>query len=170
MDLVGIAVGERIDDSHICGDGIFQMTAAGPILFLKWDRITAKELKAVKNGTPQFGLKVIGDVLFFLCRLGNLNWMDFPYNIHATEYADLSEDIPDGKGYGLTIVLIEALDHRVAAIRHVGMATEISRKIRDILIDQAQRPFNPQQWVAEYMRLQRKYTTEDLVRQAETLT
>ena len=43
---------------------------------------TVKEMDAIKNGDPQFGIVIVKDVIFLLSRFGTLNWTDAPFNIH----------------------------------------------------------------------------------------
>lgn len=110
------------------------------MLVLNWADIKSNEVKNVKNGLPQFVVYTQQDIMFLCFRFGTLPWMDVPYTIHLEKGGsyDFDSEIEDGKGYALQVYLIDAVSNKIKAIRLIGLPTELSRKIREVVLAQKQ--------------------------------
>lgn len=110
------------------------------MLVLNWAGIKSNEVKNVKSGLPQFVVYTQQDIMFLCFRFGTLPWMDVPYTIYLEKGGsyDFDSEIEDGKGYALQVYLVDAVSNKIRAIRLIGLSTELSRKIREVVLAQKQ--------------------------------
>lgn len=110
------------------------------MLVLNWTGIKSNEVKNVKSGLPQFAVYTQQDIMFLCFRFGTLPWMDVPYTIHLERdnSYDFDSKIENGKGYALQVYLVDAVTNKIKAIRLIGLPTELSRKIGEVVLAQKQ--------------------------------
>lgn len=132
------------------------------------DRMTEEEIEKLKTGRAEFALYLKDGILFFLVRIpGVLDWSDAPLHLGLYTTPPALPEIPEGLGLSLTIYGIEATDGVLKAMRLVGLGTKFSRRIVDTLkLQQRQGPVVRQEIEMSIARIQREYTSADMLRYA----
>lgn len=87
------------------------------------------EIQNVKNGKLKVGYFSYKDVLLFLFKFGDMNWMDAPFNINLSKTLELQE-LSQDHGYACTIILINSNDAVVKGIRLIGLSNAISNRLK----------------------------------------
>lgn len=112
--------------------------ASGPMLVVSLRGMTDKEAEKVRRGKMEFALFEKDKILFFLVKIpGVLEWSDAPFHIGL--YSDgrqVPNDIPDGSGWGLTVIGVESRTGQIKALRLIGLGTEISKEMIRIINSQ----------------------------------
>jgi len=129
-------------------------------------RPTREEVRAYREAPVQIGFTVEEGILFTVVRLKGRSWMDTPYH-YSMEGLNAPPSLPDlpedpGLAYGLSIVLVDALDARVKAIRLIGLCRKASLFLKEAV--EAQRPLLDLR--ARVARVYARLSSEDLARRA----
>lgn len=135
----------KIEVGQYLNDGIPKRHLEGPyfdilpdtiLLMIFLEKPIIEEFENFNYGKAQFGLFQEDGVIFFLSKLGSMNWMDAPYNKHlALEPVDNTR--PEaGQGYSVTLVLVDAFDTRVEAIRVISLMNTFSNLLMDAVDNQ----------------------------------
>nr|DAG39606.1 MAG TPA: hypothetical protein [Bacteriophage sp.] len=163
--VIGFEVGKPFHglDKHPEG-AVFEMTEGGPILFCNYIAPTQAEIEAFQAGKrAEFRLVRLGGILFVLSRFGSLPWVDSPFTIQLSRAAAIPE-IPEGSGYGLTIVLLDKATSIVKSLRLIGLSTDFSRALRDEVLSDASKPLDIVEYYASVNEVMRRYSTKDMVK------
>lgn len=137
------------------------------IMFL--NRPSAAEVYAVRKDRAEFGLCVMGKVIFFLYKFGTaIAWSDAPYSIHLVppEQRQVPKILPDGVGMLLNIVLVDAGTGIIKALRAISMPHEFTTALHQAIIDQAAVPFSRSTYNGELENIYGRYSSEDLAAMA----
>jgi hypothetical protein len=110
--------------------------ASGPVLLISLAGLTKVEASKLQRGEMELAVFEKDEILFLLVNIpGVLDWSDAPF--HMGLYPDgrqlPAEEIPDGGGWGLTIIGVEAKSGMVKSLRLIGLGTEISREMFRII-------------------------------------
>ena len=117
-------------------------------LLLCFTDLTEPEIRAVREGEPEFALAVLDDVIFFLYRFGGfINWSDAPYSWHLVppKERELPRQLetPETRAL-LLIVLVDADSNIVRALRAVTLPPKFTAALHAAIHAQAGRA-----WTAE---------------------
>ncbi len=138
----------------------------GPTLLISLSGLTTKEAKKIQKGQIDFGVFEDEGILFLLIKIPDvMDWSDAPFHIGL--YSDdrkVPEEIPEGKGWGITIMGLEARNGLIKALRMVGLGTEISREM--IRIIHRQGKTNQVDHHNKLRQIYRKYTCQDMLNKA----
>lgn len=147
---------------------ILNYDQAGPTLVIAMTGMTAKEAKNIRQGKMEFALFEKEDILFLLVRIpGTMDWSDAPFHIGL--YRDgrqVPVEIPDGAGWGLTVIGVDARNGMIKAIRLIGLGTDFSRKMIEIIKKQEGIRVSQVDYHNRVNRLYREYDCERMARQA----
>lgn len=139
---------------------------SGPALVISLPGLTSEETKHIQKGQIDFGVFEEEGILFLLIKIpGVLDWSDAPFHIGL--YSDgrqVPEEIPESKGWGLTIIGLEAKNGQIKALRYVGLGTEISREMIRIIRKQGRT--NHVEHYNKLKQIYRKYSCEDMANKA----
>ena len=117
------------------GNHLLQICVASP---------SSKEIEAFSEGAVRIGLYVEHGVIFFIFKLeGVMAWSDQAFSIHLVHQAN--QEIPaveTGKRIGLSLVLVDANNGLVSALRFVTLSPHYSQVFYRELRRQAAEPFN----------------------------
>lgn len=144
----------------------FDFDQSGALLFLFFNKPSAKEIESVKSGKLEIGLYQKDEIIFILLKFQGMEWMDAPYSIHLSspfEFAELQE----GLGFGTTIFLVDATTGILKVMRYIGLSTEFSRKLKDAILKQKEMTFDKTLYNKRLNEIYGNYSTSDLVRRAE---
>ena len=121
---------------------------------------TLPEVEAVRSGPVQFGFFAEPEGLFLITRFGTRMSFDCSYNWHRVSENDRTlpppteETSPELRAL-LTILLIEATNGVVLAIRTVTFSPEFTRALHRAIADQAGAPYDRaahERWAAGMKR------------------
>lgn len=107
----------------------------------------------------------IRDILMILVKIGNLPWMDCPYSAHLSQgVIDFSDEIADGTGYSLMIMLVDGITGTIKHLRLIGLGTDFSRMLRKKILSQLNMSFNKQAYNMALKSIYTTYSTKDLLK------
>ena len=141
---------------------VFDIDQTGPMLLLFYDKPDEQEIVDIKNGSTKFRVCYIDNVIFFLAKLGNQQWMDAPYNIHLSQ-SFILEEPDEGQGYGLSVFLVDAHTGLLKVTRLIGLPNNISLKLKEFTEEQKAKPFDENNYHQTINSIYAKYTTRELV-------
>jgi hypothetical protein len=135
-------------------------------IFLR--RATPREVEAIRSSPVKFGLLVEPPGLFFISRFGRLSF-DCSYSWHRTAETTRERSFPPLPGEMspearalLTIILVEASNGVVLALRSVIWSPEFTRAIHRAIHDQSSSPYDRADHEAWADRMTAEFSTEEL--------
>jgi hypothetical protein len=148
----------------------FEYTASGPFLIFAFQNPNPKEIQAAKTGKVELALYEDGPVLFILHRIDGLeDWSDCPFSVRLCKNVefDWSEEIQEGYGLALNIVLIDADTGILLAQRVVGTSTEFAREIRGAILRQLEHPFDEHIYNKKIDQIYSQLSSQQILRRAK---
>lgn len=148
----------------------FDYTASGPILLFAFRKPKPKEVQAAKSGQVELALYEDGPVLFVLHKIDGMeDWSDCPFSIRLCKKIefDWSDEIQEGQGLALSIVLVDADTGILLAQRIVGTSTEFARELRAAIMRQLEQPFVVDAYGRKINEIYSKYQSLQLLRLAK---
>lgn len=121
---------------------IFDFVGGGPVLIYNMYDPTRDEIEQCRAG-HRFELKILkkGSVIWVVSKPGNLMWQDAPYSPHLSNGFVKDTEPEEGKGYGLTVMMVNARNNKIMALRLIGLQTKFSRELRKMIIQAEKRAF-----------------------------
>lgn len=107
---------------------------------------------------------VLGSVIMITAKIGNLEWMDAPYNPHLSPGLTKFTIPQDKERIALNLILVDAKTGLVKALRMIGLSNDFSRKIFGEMMDQKTKIFNHGLYLKELNQIFAKYQTRDIVK------
>lgn len=149
-----------------------EYTESGPVLLMAVNRPTEKEIEAVRSGRIEFALYETDSVFWFLYKIRGFGpWSDCPFSIRLYDGKgvkfDWSEEIEDGTGLALQIILIEAGTNIVKVLRLIALPTKFSREFRAMVLAQLERPFDVARYHQEIDKTYARLSSDDLAARAD---
>lgn len=148
----------------------FEYTASGPFLIFAFRKPRNMEIKAAKTGEVELALYEDGPVIFVLHKIEGLeDWSDCPFSIRLCKNIefDWSEEIQEGQGLALTIVLIDADTGILLSLRVVGTSTEFAGELRAAILRQLEMPFSESQYDAKINEVYSRFNSTQLLSKAK---
>lgn len=143
----------------------FNMDNGGATMFVFFQSPTMKEIKQFKSG-KEFQIRFVElyDVIMLMAKIGDLDWMDAPYTPHLSP--DLTQfAIPtEGRGLGLTLILVDATTGQIKSIRLLGLSENFTRKLLGTVIKNAEKPFNINSYNMNIAKIYFQYPAKKLVK------
>jgi hypothetical protein len=119
-------------------------------LLLALSRLTEDELTAVRDGNAEFALFVYGLVIFFLYRFQPaIAWSAASYSWHLVPAAERQLPEPPATAETralLSVVLVDADENIVCALRTVTFSPEFMRVLRTAITEQAAGRWDPEDY------------------------
>lgn len=167
MSLGKLGTGDRIKEFVGIPEGPrFDFDSSGATLTVFFNRPTDSEIEQFKSESPfEIRFVEVRGIIMMLVKIGNLNWMDCPYTIHLSRGTlDFSDDIPDGSGYSLMLMLVDGITGTIQHLRIIGLGTNFSRALRKKILNQLNMPFNKQSYDMALQSIYSAYSTKDLLK------
>lgn len=126
-----------------------------------------QEIAAVASGEAKFSLAVVDDIIFMLYKIGDaFQWSDAPYTWHTLPESerDLPPALAASEKMLLTVVLVEASNGIVKALRLVSMPHDFSLKLNAAIRKQADMPFDQKQYDQHLASIYARFNTGELRR------
>lgn len=167
MSLEKFGIGDRIQKFVGSPEGTqFDFDSSGATLTVFFNKPTDSEIAQFKSGNPfEIRFVEVRGIIMMLVKIGNLNWMDCPYTIHLSRGTlDFSDDIQDGAGYSLMLMLVDSTTGTIQHLRMIGLGTNFSRALRKKILNQLDTPFSSQNYDATLKSIYAAYSSKDLVK------
>lgn len=130
--------------------------------------MTAKEAEKIRQGKIEFALFEKDEILFLLVKIpGVMGWSDAPF--HVGLYSDgrtVPNEIPDGAGWGLTVIGVDARNGMIKALRLIGLGTNFSRKMIEIIKKHAGKRVSQVDYHNRVNGIYREYDCERMAKHA----
>jgi hypothetical protein len=154
------------------GDGIEYRLHQGHELRVVLRQITAQEVAKIRRGRVDLAL-VIEPLVFTLVAWfdGVIPWSGAPFSWHALPEAEqaLPPALAAGERARLAVVLVEGTDGIVRAVRPLSLSAEFSLALQTAIRDQADRPFEREEYQRQAAGLWDQWRAGDLVGRASAL-
>lgn len=79
-------------------------------------------------------------LMFFVARIGNLNWMDFPFNVHLCKYLNCIDD--ENLNPDLTIELVDTVSGKLIKRKTVVLPGNYTALIYTLVLRQSSTRFD----------------------------
>lgn len=168
MELTCFQVGK--DYPHAIGHSegvVFDVTDSGILVQVFFYKPTVHEIEQFEVGNP-FEMKLLQfrNIIFPLFKFGDLNWMDAPYSVHLSRQLTQIEVPTEGNGLSMQIALYDTKTGKLCKNRLIGLSTEISKKLIEMIEEQKKRPFNAREYDKNLNNVYAAYPTKKLVHMA----
>lgn len=143
---------------------MFDVDDCGIYVKVRFNSPTSKELKQFDSGKP-FRMKLLEfrNIIFPLFKFGNLNWMDAPYSVHLSRNLTHLEVPEEGMGMKMTIVLFDTRTGMLCKCRMIGLSTDMTKKLIEMIQEQKEKPFNKSDYDRNLRGIYATYPTKKLV-------
>lgn len=114
-----------------------------------WSGVTEQDIQAFSEGEVELGLFFQSPILLIVFKIdGATEWSDVAYTPHALakEQLALPKHIEPEEQFSLALVLTDAEDGVVKALRHLTLSTEFFRTLLDCVQMQVKSPYSPAQF------------------------
>lgn len=156
-------VGERYEEFIRPEGTVFDITDGGGLVVISFPNPSQKERNEFKDGKAKIKVVRIDGITFILLKIGALNWVDAPFNIHLSQVNTL--DYPaDGQGYGINVISVDGATGEVLGLKLASMTTRASKKLHEFIIDDTSTPFDEDDYTARLFGVFNRYSTDDLVK------
>ena len=145
----------------------FDLDSGGGILAVYFNRPTDEEVRQFASGvTFELRLTEAEGLLMLTAKFGSLPWMDAPYDPHLSRgLAELAW--PDDRhGLALTVVLVDAADGTVKAIRLLGLSPLFTDRLYRAVLEHQELPFDPAEYRRRVEGVYRRYSSKGLAAQS----
>ena len=143
----------------------FDIDDAGATMLVFFDRPTQSEIdqfKSDKNFEIRF--TELSDVIMVTAKIGNLNWVDAPYNAHLSKNLSKFTLPKEGEGLALTLILVDAHSGEIKSIRLMGLSTKFSQRLFGAAMEQRVKEFNQKEYDEKINSIYQKYDTNAIVK------
>lgn len=143
-----------------------RLTPAGCELLLFLGAPTSAEVRDVKSGVDQWAWTDADQVAVLCYRLGTMPWSDAPYE--AGREPEAERGAPAGgpdDGILITVMLVDAHDGTIRAIRATTWPAAFAEKIRETIRRQLDVPPEPEAAGAALNNLYAQYSSERLAKE-----
>ncbi len=140
----------------------FDIDSSGANLFIYLNNPTKDEIESCKKGKAIFKFIKLDSVIFFVAKLGLLQTLDCPYNVHLSKKLSKIEYPGENMGLKLNVYLINAANGILEAMRIIALGENFSRAFIDTIKEQGNTPFDLSQYRLEVNHNYAKYSTKQL--------
>ncbi len=147
----------------------FDATPSGPVLSLFYKNTASKEIDRVTKGRVELGFYERREegVLFFLAKFEGMVPMDAAYSIHLSTFVETLE--LEESDVEMQIVLVNAKEGDIRAIRTVELPHRFSTKLKEALEEQRNNEFDAVTYYRTVHTLYDNYSTKDFLKRADVL-
>lgn len=133
------------------------------------DKPTLEEVRQLKVGAPiEFRLWHRRNILLLLLKPDTMNWMEAPYHPQRSRQTVELAPLPPGKGYALTLVLVNTATGRIENLRLTSLPCDTGKALKEAVDMLKTAPFDNEGYRQELQKVFAFSTTDELVRQARS--
>lgn len=157
-------VGKRTPSLAGPAGSIFDITDNSAFLIIREQKQFMKGFRAFQEkGSFEMRMTEMKDIIFITFKFSGQIWMDAPYNVNLSHNLTRLKDVPDGMGYGLSMILCDTLG-TVHGIYYGPMSTKFSRALYRAIVEQQKKPFDYEQYCRHLATIYNTYSSKDLSR------
>lgn len=151
---------------------MLEYTTSGPIVILSFGNPTDKEIEGAKNGQIEMAYYETEQILFLVTKIAGCGgWLDAPFNIRIYDDKniefDWSEEIVDGSGLAMQIVLVDANTGIIKAMRLIGTHTKFAKGFRAAILRQFEKTFERNRYMSTLNEIYARLSSDDMAKRAE---
>jgi hypothetical protein len=133
--------------------------------------LTEREVSRI-GGEGEIHLALVEEPLVFTLLAwfdGVIPWSGGPYSWHRLreEEREVPPELGAGERTQLTVVLVEGRDGVVKAVRPLTLSAEFSQALHRALREQAQRPYDEEEYQRQAAELARQWEAGDITERAQ---
>lgn len=115
------------------------------------------------EGVP-FEIRLIEsqDIIFFTFKIGNLDWIDAPYNPHLSKNLNSIPIPDDNQGLTLIIFLVDSNTGEIKNIRSLVLSENYTRKLFDLLLEEKAEKFDEEEYERKINQIFSRYSSDVL--------
>lgn len=141
----------------------FDISDSGGTIIVYFDQPEDYEIENFKaNSRFEMRLVNFSNVMMFLVKFGDLNWMDCPYNPHLSKNLNHFDDAPGG--LAVTVMLFDTRTGKLEALRLISLSNQFTSKIIKDVLDMLQASFDHRSYLIYLNDLFSRYSTNALVK------
>lgn len=106
------------------------------------------------------------DSLYVLIKIGELNWVDAPYNIHLSKNWENKDSYKEMEELELFIKMIDCKTGRVGILRSIELKGNIIKQIKKAIERQLQLSFDRKTYDENIVECYKKYSTNQMAKMA----
>lgn len=146
---------------------VFDIMDDCAILRLFYYDPTPMEIMQIRH-SETFEMKSIElkDALYVLFKIGSLNWMDAPYNIHLSTNWEQKENYKNMEELELLIQMVDCKTGFVRFLCSIDLKGSILTQIKKAIENQLQMPFDRKIYDKNIDECYRKYSTNQMAKMA----
>ena len=160
------SVGQKVENfAHHQECVQFDIDDNGATMLVFFDRPTRNEIEQFK-ADKNFEIRFIElhNVIMVTAKIGNLNWVDAPYNAHLSINLEKFSLPNEGNGLALTLILVDAHSGKIESIRLMGLSTNFTRKLFGAAMEQKMEKFDKSDYNENIRDIYAKYNTDEIVK------
>jgi hypothetical protein len=167
MEIQKLEVGQLLNEGETkFAESIkFDFQQSGPVMIIFFERPTDKEIESIRAGKLEFAFYEKDEIIFILSKFQGIEWMDAPYTVHLSKPFEFQE-MQEGLGFGLQIILVDAATGIIKAMRYVGLSTQFSIKLKKAIEAQREQPWDLHRYDVRLQNIYNNYSTSDLAKRA----
>lgn len=141
---------------------------SGLILYVLFQRPTPEEMEQfAENEHFKIAFMEYKGVGFFCLKFGALPWGDCAFSPNLYGEKPVFEEIEDGKGYPLNVVIIDRETGTIKAIRLIGLGNTFSKRFREWCEESLRRNMTRYWYLKTVKECYEEYEIRQLVKRAE---
>ncbi|MCB6992875.1 hypothetical protein LI177_05170 [bacterium 210820-DFI.6.37] len=158
---VGTVLDEFKNHEEEC---IFDITDNGAVMYIFFDSPTADEIQQFKSG-HRFEIRFthLYNSIVVLAKIGNLNWMEMPYNPNLSKDFTTLQKAEDGQGLSLSIVFVDGRTGTIKAMRLLGLSTRFTKSLFKAVQIESNNGFDVAQYNNNVNLIFARYSAKDLL-------
>lgn len=159
-------VGEIVEKfAHHQEGTLFDIADDGASMIVFFNKPTEAEIAQFASENP-FEIRSVklNEVIVITVKIGNLNWMDAPYNVNLSK--NLTQlNFPDrNQGLALTLILVDAVTGKIKHMRLIGLTERFTKNLFEDVWEQFDDNFNKEVYGSKIKDLFCRYSTKEIVK------
>lgn len=147
----------------------FDIDDGGATMLVFFDRPTQDEVEQFKTDKNfEIRFAELNDVIMITAKMGNLNWVDAPYNAHLSKNLTKFTLPNEGQGLALTLILVDARSGEIKSIRLMGLSTNFTQKLFGAAMEQKMKSFDKDKYDEKIRSIYAKYDTDVIVKMSNS--
>lgn len=143
----------------------FDISDTGATMLVFFENPTLDEIDQFKSGKNfEIRFTELQGVIMLTVKIGNLNWMDAPYNSNLSKNLTKFELPNENQGLGLTLVLVDAITGEIKHMRLLGLSERFTKQLFGIAMEQKMGDFNMIEYNKSIDRIYSVHSTEEIVK------
>lgn len=141
----------------------FDLADDGAFMLVFFKNPTEDEIEQFQSNQPfEIRLTKMKNIIFLMSKIGNLEWMDAPYNPHLSQNLTKYTLPSEGYGLGLMLILIDAVTGCVKSLRLLELSEKFTKSLYQEVINESVKDFDYKEYLKSINEIYMEYQTKDL--------